>query len=216
MSRQKNRSGHEAARTVLLLTAEGILRLFTRVGRGVVMGVLMLLLMIRVIVLMVVLMVVTVFMMLVVMSVIMAVIVPVTVSMISVMMMVIVFMVMMMVAMAVCQLLMVHLPFVHIRIRFSYYDPQHVRLIRQVTGTCAVADRVDDHRRQAACELVHQAGYDSGARRCRHLQGIRSRHNRQSAHHLERRRSRHRINAMIAMDRSRAERYRGGVNFLDA
>jgi hypothetical protein len=76
------------------------------------------------------------------------------------------------------------LPLGHVRVGMSDDRAQHVRLARQVACAGAVADRLDDHRREALRELVHDAGDNAGPCGCRHLELIRRRRDRQALHHL--------------------------------
>lgn len=105
-------------------------------------------------------------------------------------------------------------PFRDICVCRTYDDAQHVRLARQVARPGAVADRFDDHRRKPFGEIVHDGGYDSRTGRSRHLHRIVGRGDRKPAHHFERCRRGYRIQAMVASDRSRAERDRGAINRL--
>lgn len=101
------------------------------------------------------------------------------------------------------------------RIGGADHHAQHVRLIRQVAGACAVADRFDDDRGDAAREAVHGRSDNARSRWRRHLHAVVGRGNRQSAHHFQRGRGRHRINAVIDVDPARAQRHGRAVDALD-
>ncbi len=87
-----------------------------------------------------------------------------------------------------------------VRIAVAHDDPKHVRLVRQVARACAVANGLNDHRRQAGAEFVHQAGDDSCASRGSHFQSIFRVCDRQPFHHFKCGGSRYGINAVVAVN----------------
>lgn len=105
-------------------------------------------------------------------------------------------------------------PFCDIGVSRADDDAQHVRLVRQIARSGAVTDRLYDHRRKTFGEIVHDGGYDSRAGRSRHLHRIVGRGDREPAHHFERGRCGYRIQAVVASDRSRAERDGSAINRL--
>lgn len=105
-----------------------------------------------------------------------------------------------------------HLPLAHVRVEMPDDGAKYVRLAGKFARAGAVADRFDDHRREALRELVHDRGNYACAGRRRHLELVRCRRDRQALHHLESRRRRNRVQAVIALHSARTERYRGRVN----
>ena len=61
------------------------------------------------------------------------------------------------------KVLMSDLPFADERIDFADNGAQHIRLVRQISRSGAIADCVHDHRREAFRELVHNTGNNACA-----------------------------------------------------
>jgi len=101
------------------------------------------------------------------------------------------------------------------RIGGADHNAQHVRLVRQVAGACAVADRFDDDRGDAAREAVNDRSDNARSRWRRHLHAVVGRGDRQPAHHFQCGWGWHRINAVVDVDPARTQRYRRAIDALD-
>lgn len=150
-----------SASMVVIVRVIVMVKMLARMFRFVLL-VMMAVLMIIMLMIVLMMMVVAVLMMIMVMVVLMAVLVMVVIMvvMMAVLVMVMIMVMMMrvmLVSMSVLRMnvLMGRRPLRDIRVRRSDDDAQDVGLVRQIAGSRAIADRLDDHRRESFGEVVH-------------------------------------------------------------